>query len=103
MDFRWSCSAPLTIQFECSNDGKHWKLVSRTINDRGGYWRPHTLDVPVPQLFRFYRLFFSLSLQKKANFVVDSDMPERKWRMRLRDVKLLEAVEEGVEPTSPFG
>ena len=101
VDFRWSCSAPLTIQFECSNDAKHWKLLSRTSYDRGGYWRPHALDVAVPQLFRFYRLFLMLADQKKAS-LVDGDPSERRWRVRLRDVKMLEAIEQRVELISPF-
>ena len=106
VDFRWSCSAPITIQFEASNDAKYWKPLSRSTSDRGGYWRPHAVDVAVPQMFRFYRLFFSLAIptrsQRKSNFAEGDSSSERKWRMGLRDVKMLEAVEERPGPVSPF-
>jgi len=93
-EFRWSCSAPLTIQLECSNDAKHWKLLSRTTTEKGGYWQPHVCDIAVPLLHRFYRLYFTLAFHKMN---VEGEAV-RRWRIGIRDVKMYEAVEENITP-----
>ena len=95
VEFRWSCSAPLIIQLECSNDTRHWKLVSRSTVDRGGYWQPHACQVAVPRLYRFYRLYFALAFHKMN---VDHGEAVRRWKMDARDVKMTEAVDEKVGP-----
>jgi len=93
IDYRWStCSAPITIQLEASNDRKHWKSLSRNTHHKGAYWKSEECRIAVPREFRYYRFYCTMSSRKNQG-----DGIERKWRISLFDIKMVEAVEEKVE------